>query len=268
MPWRHYDLTGRQEKSHHEIIRRSSWAAGLAAVITLALFMFVFQNGARLALADVLANLNNIQSIKMKIHNKAEMGGQTVNSDGIMYVDEAHHRIRQEWEEGSIVNIFALKEHKGLMLMPDAKTAIRLDIDHLPKERSPEDMLAGLKKMQESGAEDLGEKEIQGQKLHGFRSSEKDGETITETTVWADPKTKMPIVVEKTISNGLLPMHLTMSEFEWNWPIDEAAFSRWRYRKAIRFPIRRWTWESPWKRMWCWGSRRPLTLTMANSRRG
>jgi outer membrane lipoprotein-sorting protein len=202
----------------------TSIAGGLAAGIAIAVIWNLFPQGTGLAFADVLQNVRQVQSAKMKVHMVVAIGGETSTPDGIMYIDGPNRRIRQELQfpYGQVINIFDLKAGKGLMLSPDAKTAVRLDVAHMPKNQAPQDFLAEMQKLQETPTKDLGEKDIEGRRLHGFLSVKNENETVTETTIWADGRTKMPVVVEMTIRNGFVPAKITMSDFEWNWPIDES----------------------------------------------
>jgi outer membrane lipoprotein-sorting protein len=205
----------------------TSLTGAIAAAIAIAFIWTIFQQGSRLALADIIENVEQVQSVKMKIHTVTQMGGQTVIADGTQYIDEAHHRLRQEMQlpAGPVTNIFDMQAGKGLMLMDVNKAATRLDLAHVPKNQGPNDMLAQLKGLQQRPAKDLGEKEFNGRKLHGFLATDTQNDTTTETAVWADEKTKMPIVVEQTVRNGFLPTVITLRDFEWNWPIDESLLA-------------------------------------------
>ena len=206
----------------------TSLAGAIAASVAVAFIWTILQHNARFAFADVLQNVRQVQSVKMSLRDVFQMGGETINATGTMYIDEASHRMRQEFHDmpsGEIINVFDFKIGKGITLTPRAKTAIRLDITHMSKEKAPNDLLDRLKKLQDAPAKDLGEKEIDGRLLHGFHFSDLTNETTTETTLWADPKSKMPIIVEQTVRNGFLPMTLTMSDFQWNSPVDDSLLT-------------------------------------------
>ena len=68
--------------------------------------------------------------------------------------------------------------------------------------------------------EPLGEKDIDGRRVVGFRISI-DGSVFN---VWGDPKTGSPVRIEMT--TAIMPnVKVTMSDFEFNVPLDESLFS-------------------------------------------
>ena len=68
--------------------------------------------------------------------------------------------------------------------------------------------------------ESLGEKQIDGRRVMGFRLSVR-GVVID---VWGDPKTRLPVHIEST--TALTPnLKITQSDFEFNVPMDESLFS-------------------------------------------
>src|SRR5262249_25296463 len=161
-------------------------AGAAAAALAVAFLVNFLQQTSRLAFADVLENVRQVQSVKMKTHTVLQMGGQTVTYDGIQFIDEADHRLRQEadFPQGPVINIFNMKAGKALMTTPQNKVATRLDLAHIPKSKAPNDWLTMLKKVQESPAKDIGEKEFDGRKLHGFAISDTQDETTYEMNVW------------------------------------------------------------------------------------
>jgi len=71
-------------------------------------------------------------------------------------------------------------------------------------------------------ARDLGEKEIDGRKLHGF-AIENPGQSMT---VWADPKTQTPVRIESSFDMPSIPSTKSiMRDFDWNATIDVADLS-------------------------------------------
>jgi len=133
--------------------------------------------------------------------------------------------MRQEFENGIMVNVFDMKEGKGLFLSPPGKRATRVDLAHLPKDQAPRDLLDILKKLPDNPTKVLGEAQIEGRILQGFQWESTEGGRTTETTIWADPATRMPTVVDMKIHNGMLPQEIRMSEFQWDWPVEAALFS-------------------------------------------
>ncbi len=202
----------------------TSLTGALAAGLACALFYTVFQQNTRVAFSQVLDNVRQVQSVKMKMHSTMQSVGETTSADGVIYIDEPSRRLRYEFNypTGTIVEIFDLKAGTGVLLMPYAKTATRLDLAHIPPAKVPHDFLAQLKNLEQKSTKDLGEKEIDGQKAHGFFAVVTNDQTTIDTTIWADDKTKMPLVVTRTIHNGFIPATTTTFDFQWNFPIDES----------------------------------------------
>jgi hypothetical protein len=69
----------------------------------------------------------------------------------------------------------------------------------------------------EISVEPLGEKEIDGRVVTGFRARNPDG----EFTVWADPETALPIRIEQTWRQ----MQFVFTEFHFDIEMDESLFS-------------------------------------------
>ena len=68
--------------------------------------------------------------------------------------------------------------------------------------------------------ESLGEKDIDGRRVVGFRLSS----PAAVISVWGDPKTGLPVRIEMTMA--MMPnMKITMSDFEFNVDMDESLFS-------------------------------------------
>ena len=68
--------------------------------------------------------------------------------------------------------------------------------------------------------ESLGEKDIDGRRVVGFRISL----PAAVFSVWGDPKTGLPVRIEATMA--MMPnVKITMSDFEFNVDMDESLFS-------------------------------------------
>ncbi len=72
----------------------------------------------------------------------------------------------------------------------------------------------------ETKVESLGEKEIDGKKVIGFRLA---GQT-SPMTVWADPQTKFPVRIE-TVNLGPPKTEVVMTNYEFDVELDESLFS-------------------------------------------
>ena len=133
-------------------------------------------------------------------------------------------------------------QRKQLVLYPAAKQALLYDYTDEPEDetvgkedhdsaspRRPEEpgtvalfRSLLLDTVQKPGAQrdSLGEKEIDGRRVVGFRLSA--GGVVID--VWGDPKTRLPVRIETTMA--MVPnLKITQSDFEFNVPMDESLFS-------------------------------------------
>lgn len=85
---------------------------------------------------------------------------------------------------------------------------------------NPADMIEDMRQLAQKDGEPLGEKEIGGIRVRGFRVKETNGETL----VWVDPQKKIPVLVEMNGRSGDLDYHITFSDIRLDPPLDEAMF--------------------------------------------
>ncbi|MGA2062819.1 MAG: hypothetical protein ABSG67_20290, partial [Thermoguttaceae bacterium] len=112
---------------------------------------------------------------------------------------------------------------------PEDKIANNADQGSAPPRRRPEEpgtvalfrsLLLDTVHKPDAQRESLGEKEIDGRRVVGFRLSIRG----TVLSVWGDPETRVPVRLEAT--TALVPnCNVTASDFEFNVPMDESLFS-------------------------------------------
>ena len=179
----------------------------------------------------------------------AEEQKELMNPRTYEVMEFGSNRRRMEWNEwsdrkvaGRRVQIWDGSERKQLMLFPAAKKALLYDDTDEPEDETvgKEDQGSAapprpeepgtvalfrsllLDTVQKPGAQrdSLGEKEIDGRRVVGFRLSV--GGVVID--VWGDPKTRLPVCIETTIAMGP-NLKITQSDFEFNVPMDESLFS-------------------------------------------
>jgi outer membrane lipoprotein-sorting protein len=115
---------------------------------------------------------------------------------------------------------------KMVMLMPAMKTAMVTTSKGKPKDQPPNDpffrlreLLTKSRDMKDNPFKPIGEKEINGKQVTGFRSDSAFG----QCTIWGDPKTGHPVRVEAVWS--VTPRNETvMSDFEIDVDLKESMF--------------------------------------------
>ncbi len=198
-----------------------------AAAIVIAGMIWLTQQTATpaLALDEVVDNFVKARSARYDA--VATMTGQPTQRMKVYYLEPRHSR--QELEGGHI-NIVDWQAGKMVGLNPDTKTATVFNFVNLPAESK-----AGLQtnqfdvlrlSLQEAVAdpnakvESLGEKELDGRTVVGFRFRQ----PVQPMTLWADPETKLPVRIEMTMA-GPPQMQIVMSNYEFNVELDESLFS-------------------------------------------
>jgi len=185
-----------------------------------------------LAFADIVRPILTARTATCKMTMNIE-GRPPVICEG-MFMTPGHARISFPKDTmGGQIMICDEQEGKTLSLIPGLKKAFIMERKNIPDDRSQMDPFTQLReqieeaqKLKGGSAEFLGEKEIDGQAAIGYRM--KDTAADMDMTVWADPKTKLPIRVETSIPTGSLtaaPMKGIVSDFRFNVEIDKSLFS-------------------------------------------
>jgi len=168
-----------------------------AAVVVIAgvliVMHFVGLSTATVTFADVIKPILNAQTAELDIIIGEEGEGPVIH-DMVM-----GSRIRRTLSnvEG-VVAIIDLQEGRILQLTHEKKEAAYIDLkdwssipNYMERLRN---VIDGLQAHPEFKVEELGEQEISGQKLIGFRAMHPKA----EITIWADPETALPVRIEST----------------------------------------------------------------------
>jgi hypothetical protein len=213
------------------------------ALVVLVGFVFWFHSGATPAFADYLEPILNPKTVTYKITSErtsprsgmARMTGLAAETQKdsmkattakVMMLDA--NRSRTEWDFKT-VEISDTDQGKKLFLYPAEKRAVLYDSINKPKnrKRNGDDPVAHYRSLlldardkPDVKRESLGEKDIDGRRVVGFRIS-RPGMVMS---LWGDPKTGLPVLVETT--TAIMPNIKTiMSDFEFNVKMDESLFS-------------------------------------------
>ncbi len=194
-------------------------AAAVIAIVA-AMSMFNFSGPAAFAIETVVAKLVNAKSARWEsVIDLGVHGKQTLKTAIIP------GRTREEDEDGS-VTIMDWTTGQALSLLPDSKTALRMNLGNEAKELDSfnafQAMRDSLASSLEAGGlkdvESLGKKTFDGRELIGFRIH-----AVHAMTIWADPETEVAVQIE--IQLGDNGPNLMMKNYESDFPVDEALFS-------------------------------------------
>ena len=216
------------------IMRSPVSRAAAATILVLAIggvALWFHGTGTTSAFADFVAPILEAKTAKFKITSEMEMNGQAIMTTAEVMVLDAT-RSRQETEmpdKSKMVMIYDYGQGKSLTLVPASKQAIVLTMTKLPKGKIPIDkdplgwlrlLLLDARDRPDVKREPLGEKDIDGRRVVGFRVNTNG----TVMSLWGDPKTGLPVRAEVTMA-VFANAKMTLSDFVFNLDIDESLFS-------------------------------------------
>lgn len=194
----------------------------IAACIALLVGLLVFNrppDRSSLAFGAVLDRVQNVKTLRFKMESVVQMpnGKEQVGTSVITCTES---RMRHE-----LLNSVSLTDYeKGqmLILQPRDQRATRMTMQNIPPEQRDANLLAEFRKLTAEQGKSLGTKEFDGRTLHGFEIAK--GPQVMK--VWADPETKLPVRIDSVMRSPTVPdATATMTEFEWNVPVDPAKLS-------------------------------------------
>ena len=150
--------------------------------------------------------------------------GENMPTTRVMNMGTQRVRLEVLSADGKSVQVMVIDydASRMLTLIPNQKKAIVIDLKDIPEK--PENVLEELRNVvteiqndPDVSVEPLGEKEIDGRVVKGFRARNPDG----EITVWADPETALPIRMEQQWRQ----LQFVYTDFQFDIEMDESLFS-------------------------------------------
>ncbi len=202
-------------------------AAMLAIVIGGMLFWGKGRWGTTLAFADVVKEVRSIQAVQYTQKMTVSFPGQEPqNMSGVALISGSS-KMRYTTEDGNAM-VMDFVQGKFIMLNAKLKQAMAGDLANMP---GPPQMnlLEEFQKLPDEVSKDakpLESREIGGHKAVGFEIKDKEHKDQT-SQVWVDSSTHLPLLVEwSNPGQGMMPpVKVTMSDFVWSPPVDEALMS-------------------------------------------
>jgi hypothetical protein len=194
--------------------------AAAAAIIVAALLVVHFIGnplGSNVTFAQVIQPILNAQTAVLDIIVGNELDNGPVIHDMVM-----GSRIRRTLSNApDVVSIIDLESGKILVLIAPTKEAVYIDLKGLPPipnymERL-RNVIGKLQEDPEFTVEKLGERDIAGQKLIGFRAKHPKA----EITIWADPETALPVRIEQNEGQ----MNVICKNIQFDLAMEESLFS-------------------------------------------
>ena len=197
-------------------------AAALVMATVCAVFGLMFYTQPTVAFASLIEPILKAKTARFNVLIEGKnLPKHTVRT---LYLEP--NRLRQEMPDGQI-HITDFTAGKMLILAPAQKSATLFNLTDMPTQQKPanffDQLRTGLQVADGDAAsnrEPLGRQRIAGRDAIGFRVKQ----PYAETTIWGDPKTGLPILVEMTLE--MAPdIKVTMTEFEFDVELDEALFT-------------------------------------------
>ncbi len=190
-------------------MRSSVTKMAAAAVIIVAVLIVLNPWGSAVTFADVVKPILNARTLILDMIVGDEETGTVIHD---IIVDQRIRRVISVQEH--VVNIIDPESAKMLTLHTEGKIAAHSDIQGSIQEGT-RDYVASLRKIisdlqnnPDFKAKELGEKEIDGQKVIGFSTD--------EFTIWADAETALPVRIEVQS-----PLSVVFKNFQFDVPVEE-----------------------------------------------
>jgi outer membrane lipoprotein-sorting protein len=202
---------------------RYAWkiaVAGLLAAGVAVYFTGLLPSRPPLAFAEVAAKLRDAHTLTYEVTTKYPDQKEPIKMK-IFYKEPGWMRT----EGAGSVSISDLREGKTLILDLAARTAMLIYYKKTANaqkdaRKNASSLIDELRKLTNKKGESVGKKRIGDLEMEGFRV-ENEGFPLT---LWANPKTKMPVLIEMSIRVGDQENLITMSDFQLDPKLDDALF--------------------------------------------
>ncbi len=221
------------------IMKSKITKAAAAAVIIIAVLIGINHFGGSLgggsvAFADVLKYIQTQSyTFDLTMKDVIEEGSPTVNIKAMIF-ELGRVRMDCSVPVGEMSSITDFTTEKTLLLFHENKTAVIKEEPVLNKSTGAQGMFVlftrpidNLWNMRDGTEEQLGEKEINGQLVTGFKVLQEDRYFQYDMTIWADAADGVPRLVEVTSKplDGSFSIKWTMENFDLDVDLDEELFS-------------------------------------------
>jgi len=195
-----------------------------AAALFVMFGSLIFRGGNSIALADVLAALENIRSATWTITTEIETPqGKTISRGTGISLSPGRERIETMVNNVTTTTITDYVAGKSLTLEAQSKKAISITFPAGKPDQNPGNKIEGFRQMiaAESrstlNARDLGTKTFGDQKAIGFEFAM----SVGVIQIWADSQNGLPVRIEMD-APATSKLHEILSDIKVNPPIDES----------------------------------------------
>jgi hypothetical protein len=193
--------------------------ATAAAVILAVLVSFHYLGGsAGTVYAEVAQRLQTARTLLYTVTTSTAIEGMPAMRMEVAFREPGYMRMTMP---GGYVSVLDSIQGKGLSIIPDRKQFVEIEMSNLPADAGQREfnVIERLRTLPERADEVLGERDIDGRMIQGFRVNE---EGVTNT-VWIDPKTRELVEVETEFDNAP-GMSRTMANFKFDVELADSLF--------------------------------------------
>ncbi len=197
----------------------SKLAAAVVIIIAVLLGMSHFGGrGAGVVFASVVEQLHNAGTMTYSVVTQTSVESMPTLRIEMAFKEPGH--VRTTTPDGYI-NVIDWTQNKGISIWPIRKQYIDFEASNYQHDpaKGAFAVVERLRSLPCQADEVLGEKEIDGRVLQGFRVIE---ESVTNT-VWVDPQTRQLVRVEMEYADAP-GMNIIMTDFQFNVELDDSLF--------------------------------------------
>jgi len=193
-----------------------------AAVIIIAVLLGINQfvgRGAGAVFASVVEQLHNASTMTYSVVTQTPVESMPTLRIEMAFKEPGY--MRTTTPDGYI-NVIDWAQNRGISIWPVRKQYIDFEASNYQHDpaKGAFALVEGLRTLPCQADEVLGEKEIDGRVLQGFRVIE---ESVTNT-VWVDPQTRQLVRVEMEYADAP-GMNTIMTDFQFNIELDDSLFN-------------------------------------------
>jgi outer membrane lipoprotein-sorting protein len=168
--------------------------------------------------AEVAERLQKARTLLYTITTATPVQGMPDMEMEVAFKEPGYMRMTMS---GGYVSVMDCIQGKGLSIIPARKQFVEIEMSNLPGDagRRQFETIEKLRSLPERANEVLGEREVAGRMVQGFRVTEKG----VTNTVWIDPKTRELVEVEMEFA-AAPSMSATMSNFRFNVELPDSLF--------------------------------------------
>lgn len=233
-------LRAKRKELMFRIVRYGSVAAAVTALLGTVVWILVVDRSASLVFAEVKNRVDRVQSVQYL--ETRETGGkqdeprrhtilgryltrtEVLRNDGTIECIDI-----QDAGNGMFVSIYPMRKE---FVVIGSQVSIDMDggnkTDEKLTSRPEVDFYRRMRDVPDEPNKRLPEKTLGSRKVVGFYFEERQGAATWKKTYWVDPKTKLPVRVEKSVSSrdpSVVPSHWVLSDFIFDQDLDASLFS-------------------------------------------